>query len=86
MDEEKLRADQIKLGLEELKALIRVLKKNRCPESKIVAVLMENITETRIITELKEQMCDQYCKYTGDNNLNQRQLHDLCKCCPLNKI
>lgn len=86
MDENRLKADQIKLGLEELKALIRVLKHNGCPESKIVATLMENVTETRIITELKEQMCDQYCKYTGDNNLNQRQLHDLCECCPLNKI
>lgn len=42
-------------------------------------------TVSQVIEEVKEQMCDDYCRYPKEL-LNKEDLLDMCTVCPLNKL
>lgn len=42
-------------------------------------------TVSQVIEEVKEQMCEDYCRYPNEL-LNEEDLLDVCTVCPLNKL
>lgn len=38
------------------------------------------------IEKIKEQMCDDYCKYPICDDVTMEEMHDICENCPLNKL
>ena len=45
----------------------------------------ENKTAMQIIEDVKEQMCDDYCRYPRELR-DEDDLMDVCTCCPMNKL
>lgn len=45
-------------------------------------------TATQIIEQVKDDMCNHYCKYTDDSyaSLEQDEVYEKCEECPLNRI
>lgn len=40
---------------------------------------------TELIEEVREEICDKYCKYS-DRGLSDDEIEELCTNCPLNKL
>lgn len=38
------------------------------------------------VEEIKEQMCDEYCRFCRDKNLDEVELADICVNCPLERL
>ena len=45
----------------------------------------ESKTVSQIIEEVKEQICDDYCRYPREL-LNEEDLTDTCTTCPMNRL
>ena len=46
----------------------------------------ENKTVTEIIEEVKEQMCDDYCRYPREQSMAEMAINDICENCPMNRL
>lgn len=44
------------------------------------------MTITEQIEKVKEEICDKYCRYVYDEEINQDDLELQCNNCPLNKL
>ena len=47
---------------------------------------MENKTIPEIIEEIKEQICDKYCKYPGEYKDPDELIEKECENCPLCRL
>jgi hypothetical protein len=44
----------------------------------------EQKTISEMFEDIKEQMCDKYCKYVDE--LGEEEIDELCTNCPLNRL
>jgi hypothetical protein len=45
----------------------------------------KRITVANLLEEVKEEMCDKYCKYS-DKGISDKDIEKICTECPLNKL
>ena len=47
---------------------------------------MKEKTVAEIIEEVKEQMCDDYCRYPREQSEAEMAINDICENCPMNRL
>lgn len=48
--------------------------------------VIKRITITDTIEEIKEEMCDKYCRHRHDPAMTQEALDCICEKCPLTRL